>query len=161
MTHHNLAHAVLLGYFGCVCCCCSVTKLCPTLCSRMDCHTLGFPVINYLPEFAPTHVHWVGDAIQPSHSLSPLHLLPSIFPSIKVFSNELAFCIRWPKYWSFNFSISPSNEYSGFVSFRVDWFDLAVQGTPQESFPAPQFESINSLALSLLYGSTLTSVHDY
>ena len=100
------------------------------LCDHVDCSSLGFPVLHYLLEFAPTHVHWVGDAIQPSHSLSPLHLLPSIFPSIKVFSNELAFCIRWPKYWSFNFSISPSNEYSGFVSFRIDWLDLfAVQGT--------------------------------
>ena len=73
MTHRHLAHAVLLGYFGCVCCC-SVTKLCPTLCSRMDCHTLGFPVIHYLPEFAPTHVHWVSNAIQSSHPLS----LPSL-----------------------------------------------------------------------------------
>ena len=70
------------------------------------------------------------DAIQPSHPLSPLLLLPSIFPSIRVFSFELAVCIRWPKYWSFSLSISPSNEYSGLISFRIDWFDLlAVQGT--------------------------------
>ena len=88
-------------------------------------------------------------------------LLPSIFPSIRVFSNELALHIRWPKYWSFSFSISPSNEYSGLISFRIDWFDLfAVQGT-QESSPAPQFESISSLLLSLLYGPTLISVHNY
>ena len=92
----------------------------------------------------------------------PLLLLPSIFPSIKVFSDELVVRIRWPKYWSFSFSISSFIEYSELTSFRIDWFDLlAVQGTPQESFPAPQFESINSLALSLLYVSTLTSVHDY
>ena len=82
----------------------------------MDHSTLGLPVHHQLLEFAQTHVHQVGDAIQPSHSLSPLHLLPSIFPSIKVFSNELAFCIRWPKYWSFSFSLSPSNEYSGLIS---------------------------------------------
>ena len=78
--------------------------------------------------------------------------LPSIFPSIKVFSNESAVHIRWPKYWSFRFGISPSNEYSGLITFMIDWFDfLAVQGTLQESSPAPQFEGINSLALSLLY----------
>ena len=86
-------------------------------------------------------------------------LLPSIFPSIRVFSNELILHIKWPKYWSFSSSISPSNEYSGLISFRIDWFDLfAIQGT-LKSLPAPQFESINSLAFSL-YGSTLTSIHD-
>ena len=91
----------------------------------------------------------------------PLLLLPSIFCSIRVFSNELSLHIRWPKDWSFSFSISPSNEYSGVISFRMDWFDLlSTQGT-QESSPAPQFESISSLVLSLLYGPTLTSVHDY
>ena len=91
----------------------------------------------------------------------PLLLWPSIFPSIKVFSNESTLCLRWPKYWSFSFSISPSNEYSGLISFRIDWFVLlAVQGT-QESTPAPQFESIRSVASSPLYGPTLTSIHDY
>ena len=91
----------------------------------------------------------------------PLLLLPSVFSSIKVFSKEWALWIRWPKYWSFSFSISPSNEYSGLISFRIDWFDLfAVQGT-LESSPAPQFESINSLVLSLFYGPTLTSIHHY
>ena len=94
----------------------------------MDCSTPGFPVLHLL-ELTQTHVNWVSDAIQPSHPLLPL-LLPSIFPSIRVFSNELALSIRWPKYWSFNFSISPSNEYSGLISFRIDWFDLhAVQWT--------------------------------
>ena len=88
----------------------------------------------------------------------PLPLLPSIFPNIRVFSNELALCIRWPKYWSFSSSIGPSNEYSGLISFRMDWLDLlAVQWDCQESSPTPQFKSINSLALSLLYGPTLTS----
>ena len=92
----------------------------------------------------------------------PLLLLPSIFPSIRVFSNESVFCIRWPKYWSFSFSISPSNEYSGFISFSIDWFDLAVQGTlSQESSPALQFKSIHSSVPSFLYGPTFTSIHDY
>ena len=81
-------------------------------------------------ELVQTHVHWVGGVIQPSHPLLPLLLLPSIFPSNRVFSNESALRIRWPKYWSFSFSSSPSNEYSGFISFRIDWFDLLiVQGT--------------------------------
>ena len=91
----------------------------------------------------------------------PLLLLPSIFPSIKIFSNESVLCIRWPKYCSFSFSINPSNEYSGLISFRMDWLDLlAVQGTLKSS-PTPQFKSINSLVLSFLYGPTLTSIHDY
>ena len=90
----------------------------------------------------------------------PLLFLPSVFPSIRVFSNELALCIRGPKYWSFSFNISPSSEYSGLISVRMDWLDLlAVQGT-LESSPTPQFKTINSLALSLLYSPTLTSIHD-
>ena len=91
----------------------------------------GFPVHQQLPELDQTHVPPVSDAIQPSHPLSScLLLLPSIFPSIRVFSNESFLHIRWPKYWSFRLSISPSNEYSGLISFRIDWFDiLAVQGT--------------------------------
>ena len=89
-------------------------------------------------------------------------LLPSIFPSIRVFSNKSVLHIRWSKYWSFSFSISPSNEYSGLISFRMDWLDLlAVQGTFKESSPTPQFKSINSSALSFLYSPTLTSIHDY
>ena len=88
--------------------------------------TSGFPVFCCLPKFAQTHVHWA--AIQSSHSLSPLLLLISIFSSIRVFYSELAICIRWSKYWSFRFSISPSNEYSGLIFFRIDWFHLlAVQ----------------------------------
>ena len=107
---------------------CSVPKLCPILFNPMDCSTPGFSVLHDLPEFVQTHVHPVGDAIQPSHSLSSPFLLPSIFPSIRIFSHELVLYIRWPKYWSF--SISPSNEYSGLSSFRIDWFNLlAVQGT--------------------------------
>ena len=96
----------------------------------MDCSMPGFPVHHHLPEFTQTHVHWVSDAIQPSCPLHPLLLLPSIFPSIRVFSNESVLHIRWAKYWSFSFSISPSNQYSGLISFRMGWFDLlAVQGT--------------------------------
>ena len=91
----------------------------------------------------------------------PLLLLPSVFPIIRVFSNESALDIRWPKYWNFSFSISPFNEYSGLVSFRNDWFDLAVQGTFGNSSPAPQFKGMSSSTLSLLYGPTLTSIHDY
>ena len=104
----------------------SVAQSCPTLCNPMDCSTPGFPVHYQLPELAQTHVHQVGDAIQPFH---PLLLLPSIFPSIRFFSNESVVHIRWPKYWSFSFSISPSSEYSELISFRTDWFDLlSVQG---------------------------------
>ena len=92
----------------------------------------------------------------------PLLLLPSILPSIGVFSNELALHIRRPKYWSFSFSTRPSNEYSGLISFRINWFGLlAIQGSLKSLLKPPQFRSINSSALSLLYGSTLTSIHYY
>ena len=112
------------------------------------------------------------ESVMPSNHLilcRPL-LLPSIFPSIEVFSNESALRIRWSKYWSFNFSTSPPNEYSGLISFRTDWFDLlAVHGTlkrvlqhhSSRVFSILQFKSINSSALSFLYSSTLTSIHDY
>ena len=103
---------------------------CVQLCNPMDCCPSGFPVHHQLPELAQTHVHRVSDAIQPSQPLLPLLFPPSIIPSIRVFSNESVLRIRWPKYWNFSFSISPSNEYSGLISFRIDWFDvLAVQGT--------------------------------
>ena len=112
----------------------SVQSLSLTLCDPMDCSTLGFPIHNQRPELAQTHVHRVGDASQPSHPLSSPSFLPSIFPSIRVFSSELALCNRWPKYWSFGFSISPSSEYSGLISFRMDRLDLlAVQETPDLS----------------------------
>ena len=116
----------------------SVAQLCPTLCDPMDCSTPDLPVHHQLPEFTQTHVHWVSDAIQPLILCCPLLLLPSIFPSIRVFSNESALCIRWPKYWSFSFSISPSNEYSGLISFRMDWLDpLTVQQTLKSLFQHP------------------------
>ena len=92
----------------------------------------------------------------------PLFILPSIFPSIRVFSNDSALHIRWPKYWNFSFSISPSNTYSGLISFRIDGFDLLTcPRKSQESSPAPQLERIISLALSLLYGPTLKSIYDH
>ena len=108
----------------------SVTQSCLILCNPMDCSMPGFPVHHQLPEIAQTQVHQVGDAIQPSHPLpSPS---PSAFNLSQqkdwLSSSESVLCIRWPKYWSF--SISPSNEYSGLISYRIDWFDLlAVQGT--------------------------------
>ena len=96
----------------------------------MDCSTSGFPVLHQLPEIAQTCVHQVGDAIQPSHLLSSPSPPAFSLSSVRVFSNESVLHIRWPKYWSFSFSISPSTEYSGLISFRRDWFDLlAVQGT--------------------------------
>ena len=91
----------------------------------------------------------------------PLLFLPSIFPSIRVLSNELVFRIRWPKYWSFYFSISPSNEYSGLISFRIDWLDLLAVQETLKSLLQPHSKSINPSALSLLFGPTLTSIHDY
>ena len=108
----------------------AVTESCLSLCGPMDCSLPGFPVLHHPPEFDQTHVHWVGDAVQPFCPLSSPSPPASSFPSIRVFSNESAFCIRWPKYWSVSFSISPSNDYSELISFRIDWFDLlAVQGT--------------------------------
>ena len=99
------------------------------------------------------------ESVMPFNHLILCHpLLPSVFPSIRVFSNESALGIRWPRYWSFSFNISPSNEHPGLISFRMDWLDLlAVQGTS----PTPQFKSINSSALSFLYSPTLTSIHDH
>ena len=113
----------------------SVAQLCPTLCDPMDCSMPGLPVHYQLPEVTQTHVHCV---VMPSSHLilySPLLLPPSIFPSIRVFSSESVLHIRWPKYWSFSFSISPSNEDSGLISFRMDRLDLlAVQGTLKRVF---------------------------
>ena len=107
----------------------SVAQSCPTLCDPMNCSTPGLPVHHQLPEFTQTHVHWVTDAIQPSHPLSSPLLLPSIFPSIRVFSNESALHIRWPKYWSFSFNISPSNEHRGLSFFGwTGWISLQSKG---------------------------------
>ena len=121
----------------------------------------GFPVHHQLPELTQTHVH---RSMMPSNHLilcCPLLLLPSIFPSIRVFSNESVLHIRWLKYWSFSFSISPSNEYSGLISFRIDWLDLlAVQGT-LKSLLQHHGSKTSILWCSVLYSSTLTSIHDY
>ena len=135
----------------------SVAQSCPTPCDTRDCSTPGFPVHHQLPE--PSQ----SESVMPSNHLIIyrfLLLLPSIFPSIRVFSDESIVC-SWSKYWSFSFSISPSNEYSGLISFGIDWFDLlAIQRTIKYS-PTPQFKSINSSALNLLYGPILTFIHDY
>ena len=114
----------------------SVAQSCLTLCDPMDCSTPGFPVHHQLLAITQTHVHWVCDTIQPSHPL--LSPFPTAFnlPIIRVFSSESVLHIRWPKQWSFIFSISPSNEYSGLISFRMDWLDLlAVQGTLRNLLP--------------------------
>ena len=108
----------------------SVTQSCPTLCNPMNPSTPGLPVHHQLPEFTQTHVHQVSNAIQPSHPLSTLLLLPPIPPSIRVFSNESTLLMRWRKYWSFSYSIIPSKEIPGLISLRMDWFNLLeVQGT--------------------------------
>ena len=127
-----------------------VAQSCPTLCNPINQSMPGVPVHHQLPESTQTHVHLILCHL--------LLLLPSIFPSIRVFSIESALRIRWPKYWSFSFNISPSNEYLGLISFRMDWLDLlAVQGT----LKSLQSKSINSSAFSFLYSPTLTSIHDY
>ena len=121
------------------------------------CHTpLSFTISWSLLKFMSI------ESVMPFNRLihcCPLLLLPSIFPSIRVFCNESALHIRWPKCWNFSFSIRPSNKYSGLISFRIDWFDLSPRDS-QESSQAPQFESIDSSALSLLYGPTITSIHN-
>ena len=138
----------------------SVTQSCPTLCDPMNRSMPGLPVHHQLLEFTQT---MSIELVMPSNHLilcNPL-LLPSIFPSISVFSDESALHIRWPKYWSFSFSISPSSEHPGLISSRMDWLDLlAVQGTLKSS-PTPQFKSINFSVLSFLHSPTLTSIHDH
>ena len=106
--------------------CCPVTQLCLTVCNPMNYTTPAFPVLHQLPGLAQTHIHWVSNTIQPSHPLPSPSPPAFSLSSFRVFSNESALHIRWPKYWSFSFSISPSNEYSGLISFRIDWFDLLV-----------------------------------
>ena len=123
----------------------SVAQSCPTLCDPIDCSTTGFPVHHQLAEPTQTYVYCVSNAIETSHPLLHLVLPPSLFPSIKVFSNELVLCIRWPNYWSFSFSISLSNEYSILISFKMDWLDLlAVQGNLKS---LPQHHSSKALIL--------------
>ena len=138
----------------------SVAQSCLTLCDPMECPrqaSLSITNSQNLPKLMSI------ESVMPSNHLILCHALllpPSIFPSIRVFSNELVFHIRWPKCWSFNFIISPSNKYSGLFSF--DWFHLlAVQGTLKESSSTPQFKNINSSALSFLHSPAVTSIHDY
>ena len=122
----------------------------------------GFPVLHHLLELAQTHIHCIRDAIKLSCPLLSPYPPASIFPSIRVFSNELALRIRWQNYWSFHFSISPSNDYSGLISFRIDWFYLlTVQGTFKSLLQHHNLKASSFLALSLLYDLALTSVHDY
>ena len=138
----------------------SVVQLSPNLCNPMDCSTPGFPVHHQLPELAQIHMHWVSDAISHLILCHPL-LLPSNFPNIGVFSNESVLRIRRPKYWSFSFSISPSNEYSGPISSRIDWLDLlAVQGT-LKSLLQHHSSKASILLYSALFSPTLTSIHDH
>ena len=150
----NLELNFMYGMFN------SVAKLCPTLATpwTVACQA-SLSITNSRSLLKLMSI----ELVMPSNHLilcCPL-LLPSIFPSIRVFSNDSVLCIRWPKYWSSSFNISPSNEYSGLISFRMDWLDLlAVQGTLKFS-PTPQFQSINSLVLSSLYSPTLTFIHDY
>ena len=130
------------------------------LCDLMNCSTPGLPVHRQLLEFTQTHVHWVGGAIQPSHALSSPSPPAFNLSQHQGLSNESALHNRWPKYWSFSFSISSSKEYSGLISFRMDWLDLLESKTLSKSSPTPQFKSINSSVLSFLYSPTHTSIHD-
>ena len=128
----------------------SVAQLCPTLYNLMNRSTPGFPVHHQLPEFTQTHVHQVGDAIQPSHPLLSPSPTPNPSQHQGLFT-ELTLRMRWPKNWSFSFSISTSNEHPGLISFRMDWLDLlVVQGTLKSS-PTPQFKAIISSSLSFLF----------
>ena len=151
-----------MGQINIEICCCSVAQSCWTLCDPMGCST---PQCCMSLTISPSLLKLISiELVMRSNHLvlcCPLFLLPSVFPSIRLFSNESVLRIRWLKQWSFTLSISPSNEYSGLISLRIDWFDLlAVQGT-QESSPTPQFKSINSSVLSLLCGPALTFIHDY
>ena len=135
--------------------CCSVAQSCPTLCDPMDCSTPGFP--SFAISQSLLKLISTGSVTSSNHFIHslPLLLLPSVFSSIRVFSNESALHILT------NFSISPSNEHPWLISFKTGWFDLlAVQGV-LKSPPAPQFESIDSSVFNFLYGPTLTSIHDY
>ena len=130
--------------------------------ATLDYITPGFPVLHYLLKFTQIHVHWVGDALSNYLTLCRLFLLlPSIFLIIKIFSNKSSLCIRGPKFWSFSFSISPSSEYSGLISFRIDWFDFAVQGT-LKSLPQHHSSKVSILwSLAFFMVQLSTSIHDY
>ena len=140
----------------------SVAQLCPTLHDPMNHSTPGLPVHHQLPELTQTHVHWVGDAFSHLILCHPLLLLPPIPPSIRVFSNELILRMRLPMFWSFSFSISPSNEHSRLRSFRMDWLGLlAIQGTLKSLLQHHSSKASIFSALSFLHSPTLTSVHHH
>ena len=140
----------------------SVAQSCPTLCDPVNCST-GQASLSITNSWSLLKLIYIELVMPFNHLIlcHPLLLLPSVFPSIMVFFKESVLCIRWPNYWSFSFSISPSNEYSGLISFRFHWFDLASPRDSQESSPTPQFKSINSSVLYFLYGPTVISIHDY
>ena len=138
----------------------SVTQWCLTLCDPMDCSTPGLPVHHQLPEPTQTDVHNIGDAIHHLILCHPLLNTPSNFPRIRVFSNESVLCIRWPKYWSFNFNISPSNEYSGLISFGMNWLILQSKGLSRV-FSNTTVQKHQFFSIQLFYNPTLTSIHDY
>ena len=121
--------------------CCSITKSCPAFCHPMNCSKPDFPVLHYLPEFAQTHVHWVSDSHIHLILCHPLLLLLSIFASIRVFSSELTLHIRWPKYWSFSFSISPSSDYSGLISLRIDCLISLLSKGLSRVFPSTSLKA--------------------
>ena len=133
---------------------------CPTLCDPMDCRTPGFPVPHHLPQFAQTHVH---ELVKPFNHFIPCHpllLMPSVFPSIRVFPNRSALHIRWPKYWGFSFSIGSSSEYSRLISFRIDWFDfLAVRLSKVFSSTTVQMHQFFSIQPSLWSNSHIICTH--
>ena len=132
------------------------------LCHPMDYSTPGLSVSYHLPKFAHVHAHCIGDAIQPSHPLTPSSPLPAIFPSIRDFSNESALRIRWPNYWSFSFSFSPSNECSGLIFLKIDCFHLlAVQGSLKSLLQHHSSKASILWALCLLCGLTLIIIHDH
>ena len=139
------------------CCsyCCSVAKLCQTLCNDGSCSPSGSSVLHYLLEFAQIHV--LESVMLSNHLIlcCPLLFLPSVLPSIRIFSNKLPFCNRWPKYWSFSFSIGPSNDYSGLISFKMDgWISLLSKGLSRVF-------SDTIVQKYQFFSAQLTSIHDY
>ena len=156
LTLNNAAIDMLL-FCCCCCCCCSVAQSCPTLCDPMDCSTPGsLSITNSLSFLKLMPIYLVMPS---SHLILCCPLLPSIFPIIRVFYSQSVLCIRWPKYWSF--SISPSNEYSGLFSFRMDWLDLlAVQGTLKSLLQHHSSKALIFWAQPSLY-PIHKSIHDY
>ena len=139
----------------------SVAQLCPTLCDPMDCSTPASLSITNSQSLLK--LMSIESLMPPNHLIlcCPPLLLPSIFPSIRVFSNESVLCMRWPEYWSFSFSISPSNEYSGLISFSIDWFDLLAGQRTLKNLPQHHSSKVSVLWHSTFFMVPLTSIHDY